>query len=105
MVNGDADVSKKKTELKAPDTPEAMLEIIERAQSGDEKAMPALRELLDRVPSIREGLGADLDRTVEYSISKSLGGADNLAFRDPCGRNQPSPVKWNRKRGNRRRVT
>jgi len=68
------------------DTPEAMLEIIERAQSGDATAMPALREMLDRVPSIREMLGADLERTVEYSISKSLGGEDNLAFREAIKR-------------------
>ena len=86
MVNGDADVSKKKTELKAPDSPETMMEIIERAESGDEKAMPALRELLDCVPSIRKTLGADLDRTVEHSISKSLGGEKNLAFREAIKR-------------------
>ena len=79
-------MSKEKNELKAPDTPEAMLAIIERAQSGDEKAMPALREMLDRVPAIREVLGADLDRTVEHSISKSLGGEDNLAFREAIKR-------------------
>ncbi|MDA1052704.1 MAG: hypothetical protein O3C40_19795 [Planctomycetota bacterium] len=77
-------MSKKKNELK--DTREWALAIIERAQSGDEDAMPALREILDRVPSIREVLGADLDRTVEYSISKSLGGEDNLAFREAIKR-------------------
>jgi hypothetical protein len=32
-------VSKKKNELTAPDSPEAMLAIIERAQSGDEEVM------------------------------------------------------------------
>ena len=73
-------------ELTALDTPETMLAIIDRAQSGDEEAMPALREMLDRVPSIREVLGADLDRTVEYSISKSLGGEDNLAFQEAIKR-------------------
>jgi len=79
-------VSKKKNELKAVDSREAMLAIIERARSGDEKAMPALREILDRVPSMREVFGADLDRTVEYSISKSLGGEKNLAFREAIKR-------------------
>ncbi|MEX1027964.1 MAG: hypothetical protein WD049_08165 [Candidatus Paceibacterota bacterium] len=77
---------KKKNELKPLDSPEAMLAIIERAQSGDERAMPGLREMLDRVPSIREVLGADLDRTVESSISKSLGGEKNLAFREAIKR-------------------
>jgi hypothetical protein len=85
-VNGDADVSEKKTELKVADTPAEMLEIVERAQTGDESAIPALRELLDRVPSIRECLGADLDRTVEYSITRSLGGLENLAFREAIKR-------------------
>jgi hypothetical protein len=31
-------------------------------------------------------LGAELDRTVEHSISKSLGGEDNLAFREAIKR-------------------
>jgi hypothetical protein len=75
-----------KTAIKLTDSPEAMLEIIERAQSGDEEAMPALREILDSVPAIREILGADLERTVEYSISKSLGGDNDLAFREAMKR-------------------
>ena len=79
-------MSEKKNELTALESREAMLAIIERAQSGDEKAMPALREILDRVPSMREVFGADLDRTVEYSISKSLGGEKNLAFREAIKR-------------------
>ena len=79
-------MSEKKNELTALESREAMLAIIERAQSGDEKAMPALREILDRIPSIREVFGADLDRTVEYSISKSLGGEKNLAFREAIKR-------------------
>lgn len=79
-------MSKKKHELAAPDSPELMLAIIERAQSGDEKAMPALREMLDLVPKMREMLGADLDRTVEHTISNSLGGGDNLAFREAIKR-------------------
>lgn len=74
-------MSKKKTSTKASDT-EAMRKVIERAQTGDETAMPALQKLLDRAPSIREALGADLERTVEYSISRSLGGENNLAFRE-----------------------
>ena len=79
-------MSPKNKELTTLGSPETMLAIIERAQSGDEEAMPALREMLDRVPSIREVLGADLDRTVEYSISKSLGGEDNLAFQEAIKR-------------------
>jgi hypothetical protein len=85
VVNGDADVSRM-TAIDVPDTPEAMLEIIDRAQSGDEKAMPVLRDMLDRVPEIRKVLGADLEQTVESSISKSLGGQDNLAFREAIKR-------------------
>ena len=79
-------MSRKKNELKAADTEQAILATIERAQSGDEKAMPALRDMLDHVPSIRHVLGADLDRTVEYVISKSLGGEVNLAFREAIKR-------------------
>lgn len=36
------------TAIEVPNT-EAMLETIDRAESGDEKAMPALRRMLDRV--------------------------------------------------------
>jgi hypothetical protein len=79
-------VSRTKNELKAVDPEKAMLATIERAQSGDETAMPALRELLDHVPSIRHVLGADMDRTVEYVISKSLGGEEDLAFREAIKR-------------------
>ena len=85
MVNGDADVSRTK-EVEIPDSPEAMRQIIERAQNGDADAIPALRQLLDRVPAIREVVGANLERTVERSISKSLGGDDNLAFREALSR-------------------
>ncbi len=80
MVNGDADVSKTK-EVEIPDSPEAMLDIIRLAENGDRDAMPALCNLLDRIPAIAEIIGADLERTVEYSICKSLQ-EDNLAFRE-----------------------
>lgn len=73
---------KKKNELKSPATHEEMVGIIERARTGDEEAMPELRNLLDHVPSIRQALGADLDYAVEYAISKSVGGPKNLAFRE-----------------------
>ena len=79
-VNGDADVSKKKKTELPPH--EEVVAIIERTMTGDEKAMPALRDLLDRMPSIRKALGADLDHAVELTISKSLGGSENLAFRE-----------------------
>jgi hypothetical protein len=85
VVNGDADVSEQ-TAIEVTDSPEAMLKVIERAQSGDEEAMPALRKILDHVPEIRELLGADLERTVEYLVSKSLGGEDDLAFREAIKR-------------------
>ncbi|MGM0490291.1 MAG: hypothetical protein ACQESR_26490, partial [Planctomycetota bacterium] len=34
------------------------------------------------IPSIRKAVGADLERKVEDSISKSMAGRDNLAFRE-----------------------
>jgi len=70
------------TRLKAPDTLDSMRAIIERAQTGDKQAIPALRELLERMPEFLVETGAHLERTVEYSISKSLGGEENLAFRE-----------------------
>jgi hypothetical protein len=85
VVNGDENVSEM-TAIEILDAPQAMLEIIKRAQSGDEEAMPMLRGMLDQVPAIREVLGADLERTVECSISKSLGGEDNLAFHEAMKR-------------------
>ena len=85
MVNGDADVSKTK-EVEIADSPEAMLQIIERAQNGDADAMPALCRLLDHVPAIREAIGGALERTVEHSIIKSLGGGDNVVFREALSR-------------------
>ncbi len=84
MGNGDVDVSET-TAIKVPDTPEAILEIVELAQSGDAEAMPALQNILDRMPSIRKALGADLERAVENSISKLLGNQD-LAFREAIKR-------------------
>ena len=57
-----------------------MPHIIERAENGDADARPALRGLLDRIPEMRQIMGADLERSVECTISKSLGGDDNLAF-------------------------
>ncbi len=75
-------MSKKQAKNKKPNSAETITAIIERAQTGDEEAMPALREILDDVPSIRDALGADLQRTVEHAISKSLGGEENLAFQE-----------------------
>lgn len=68
------------------DDPVAMAAIVERAQAGDKTALPALQEMLDRVPAIREVLGADLDRIVEDKIATSLGGAKGLAFREAIKR-------------------
>ena len=65
VESGDADVSKTK-EVEIPDSLDGMLLIIERAQNGDADAMAALRELLDRVPAIREAIGGALERTVEH---------------------------------------
>lgn len=79
-------MSKRKNEPEVPETPEAMLALIDRAQSGDEQAMPALRQVLDLVPSLCEAMGAELGKTVENSISKSLGGPDDLAFREAMKR-------------------
>jgi hypothetical protein len=59
-----------------------MLAVIHRAQAGDADAVPALQKILDRVPELRTMLGADLERIVEESIIRSLGGDDNLAFRE-----------------------
>lgn len=59
---------------------ENMFEVIQRAQAGDATALPALHDILDRVPRIRELLGSDIDKTVEHFISKSLSGEKNLAF-------------------------
>ena len=92
------------TEIKAPQSPEAMLDIIDRAESGDSEAVPALRNILDRIPAIREVLGADLERTVERSIVKSLAGDKNLAFPEAIKRklaalreglegHSPSPIE------------
>ena len=75
-------MSEKETEGTVPESQEAMLDVIHRAQAGDEQAMPALRAMLDRAPSIRRAVGADLERKVEDSISKSMGGQNNLAFRE-----------------------
>ena len=64
-----------------PDSNEA-LQIIERAESGDAKVLPALRELLEQVPAIRDCLGADLEGAVKKLITSSMAGEENLAFRE-----------------------
>jgi hypothetical protein len=57
-----------------------MQDIIRRAKSGDESVMPALRGLLDQIPEIRELLGSEINRTVEYSLCKALAGDKHHAF-------------------------
>lgn len=60
--------------------------LIDRAQSGDASAMPALQALLDDVPNLRRALGGDLEATVEFSFARSMGGKENLAFHEALKR-------------------
>jgi hypothetical protein len=53
--------------------------LVTRARSGDASALPALRTVMDKLPAIRNKLGANIQSTVEHFICKSLAGPD-LAF-------------------------
>lgn len=79
-------MSTKNNPLQTPDSWEAMQEVVDRARAGDESAMPALKAILDRLPIIREDLGGDLERTVEFVMCRTLGGTKDLAFREAVRR-------------------
>ena len=64
----------------------AMMETIHRAQQGDDAAMPAVRDLLDRVPEIRRIMGGELQEIANTLITRSLGGDEDLAFREAIQR-------------------
>ena len=74
---------------KIPDylkTTEGMMAVIQRAQEGDAAAVPAVRDLLNRVPEIRRIMGGELQEVVDSAVSRSLGSDDDLAFREAVQR-------------------
>lgn len=78
-----------------------LIALINRAQDGDEDALPALRRVLDEAPKIARFV--DLARDVERSIVKKLAGDDvfsqeaiprNLkAMRQEIAGQSPSPLE------------
>jgi hypothetical protein len=74
------------TELDILESPTKMLEVIRRAQEGDQNAVPSLRKMLDRVPELRNLMGGDLEQLIEHTISRSMGVTDDLAFQEAVKR-------------------
>jgi hypothetical protein len=70
----------KPADVTTPTDPKAIRDIIERAQKGDEKVLPALRKLLHS-PDLVERLGGNLAVQVEHSLIRAAAGK-NLAFRE-----------------------
>ncbi|MCO6045916.1 hypothetical protein NG895_18610 [Aeoliella sp. ICT_H6.2] len=81
-----------------------LMAIIKRAQQGDSTAVPAVRDMLDRVPEIRRMMGGELQEIVDTVVSRSLGGGEDFAFheaiqrklqalRDELGGPNPSPLE------------
>jgi hypothetical protein len=78
---------------------EKLMDLIDRAQDGDEGALPLLQKVLDEVPRVARII--DLARNVERSIVKNLSGDDvftqeaiprNLkTMRKEIGGENPSP--------------
>lgn len=60
--------------------PDEMFDVVERAEAGDESALPALRQMVQHIPEIRKMVGANIEQVVESSICSSMVGEDNLAF-------------------------
>jgi hypothetical protein len=63
-------------DIESPYTPE-LRDLVERAQHGDETAMPELRQLLDKSPQLWEQIG-DLAKHVETAWIKLLAANDLL---------------------------
>jgi len=78
-----------------------LIDVIDRAQDGDEEALKSLKRVLDEVPKIARIV--DLARDVEHSIVKKISGNDvftqealprNLeAMREEIAGKTPSPLE------------
>jgi hypothetical protein len=63
-----------------PTDPKSLLDLINRAEAGDEKTLPVLREML-KIPGTVEMLGGNLALQAEHSFVNGAAG-NNLAFRE-----------------------
>lgn len=63
-----------------PSTPEAIYQLIRRAEAGDAQTLPALRQLLQE-PALVDVCGGDLARQAERSLIDKAAGK-NLAFKE-----------------------
>lgn len=79
---------------------ENLIAVIKRAQNGDETALPTVQTLLEKVPEVRQMLGGELQELVDSTVSRCVGGEDDLAFREAirhklkemrCGLEGPKP--------------
>ena len=50
------------------------LDVVERGKKGDKTALPAIRKILDTLPSARKVFGAELEDSVVAAIATGLGG-------------------------------
>ncbi len=76
---------KQTNEYELPSSPEELGGLIERAQSGDRKAIPAVRRMLDFVPELVSQFGGDLVQAAERPLIDAMGGED-LAFKEAVKR-------------------
>ena len=70
--------NKRKDSGKSPATDEYrknLDKILDRAQKGDKKVLPALREAMNEDPEMYRRIG-DLSRQVEHSVINSISGDD-----------------------------
>jgi hypothetical protein len=59
--------------------------LAERAEKGDSTAMPALREMMQKVPAVVDLLGGNLAQQAEASFVRAAAG-ENLAFKEALTR-------------------
>src|SRR5262245_40894727 len=84
-ANGENDVGKNKTPVQtSPKKPDELLALMDRAQTGDKTALPALRELL-KDPAVVDALGGDLAKQAQLTLINKFSG-QNLVFRESLTR-------------------
>jgi hypothetical protein len=64
-----------------PQTQDEILQLLQRAETGDESVCDQVRELLMFCPEFAELLGGDLEQVTERLLAKAVAG-DNIVFRE-----------------------
>jgi hypothetical protein len=69
------------TRHELPQSRDEILQLLKRAEAGDESVRDQIRELLIVCPEFAESLGGDLEEATERILATAVAG-DNMAFRE-----------------------